>query len=379
MSAPIWSQRPTWLEVDLAALRHNGEQAKRAVADGVGIWPVIKADGYGVGSIAAAHALESIADGFCVAMVEEGEQLRMAGVTKPIVVMSGYYGGLEKRLCRGELEIFLSDEADLDYLAGQCEAERPLTINIKVDTGMARLGFTPEAVPALLKRLDEIPSLRVKGLVTHLACADQLDGAVSQAQVACFKAVLDQPEIAKRALVTSIANSAGILAQPASHAVTTKSWVRPGIMLYGASPFHPQRTAEEDGLKPVVRWVSHVQRLVNLEAGQSLGYGHTYTAPSRRLIAQIPVGYADGYNRLLSNKGEMLLKGVRVPVVGIVCMDSVAVDVTALDGVESGDEVVVLGSQRGNAITLEEMASWLGTIPYEVLTRISQRVPRRYG
>ncbi|MEG3638727.1 alanine racemase [Magnetococcus sp. PR-3] len=369
-----WSHRPTWLEVDMAALRHNLRIARKATGEDVAHFPVIKADGYGTGAIGVAHALEE-ADGFCVALVEEAEQLRVAGIGKRIMLFSGLYPGLEERAIRARVEPFLSDEVDLDRLWQAAKQIGPIRIHIKVDTGMARLGYHPEAIPELLEKLAGMPELELAGLVSHMACADDRAGPITDHQLAVMAPILEHPFVQEKQLGLSFANSATILGHTQAH----YEWVRPGIMIYGASPFHPYTTAAEEGLQPVVKWITHIQRIHTLPKGRSLGYGHTFTAPRQTRIAQLPVGYADGYNRLLSNKGHVLIAGQRCPVVGIVCMDQIAVDITDLPGeIQQGDEVVLLGVQKGAEMTLEEMSNQLQTIPYEILTRIGPRVPRRY-
>ncbi|ABK42786.1 alanine racemase [Magnetococcus marinus MC-1] len=370
-----WTHRPTWLEIDLAALRHNLRQARTATGPQVAHFPVIKADGYGIGAIAVAHTLEEEADGFCVALVEEAEQLRTAGINKRIMLFSGLYPGLEERAIRARVEPFLSDEINLNALWQAAKCYGPISVHIKIDSGMARLGYHPEHVPSLLDQLAHMPELKLAGLVSHMACADDRHSPITNAQLATLSPILEHPLVKQTQAQLSLANSATILGHPNAH----YQWVRPGIMIYGASPFFPHTNAANEGLQPVVRWVTHIQRIHTLEKGKSLGYGHTFTATRPTRIAQLPVGYADGYNRLWSNKGSVLIAGQHCPVVGIVCMDQIAVDISDLQGeVKQWDEAVLLGKQHNAEITLENWATELKTIPYEILTRIGPRVPRRY-
>ncbi|MBF0178124.1 MAG: alanine racemase [Magnetococcales bacterium] len=368
--------RPTWIEVDLGAVVHNFRVAQTGVGTGVGVWPVVKANSYGLGAIPVAKALRQAgATGFCVALLEEGVALREAGIEEPVAIFSGLSGACVEQAAAMQLEPFLFEPAtDLQILAA-ATPERPLRVHVKVDTGMGRLGVPPADVEAFLLALDRLgEQVRVVGLVSHLACADEKKRPETARQAAVLRDLLAQPEVARRKLRVSLANSAGLLGHP----MTRHDWVRPGIMLYGASPFYPEEGWRETGLRPVVTWRSRIIQLHAVPAGISVSYGHSFTTSRPSRLAQIPVGYGDGYNRRLGNRGEVLIAGRRFPVVGRVCMDLITVDVTDLPAVTVGTSVTLLGADGAGMIDIEEMATWLGTIPYEVICALGTRLPRRY-
>lgn len=363
--------RPTWLEIDLKAIVHNYRLATRC---GAGVWPVVKADGYGLGAVPVALALQRAgAEGFCVSLVSEAEVLRQAGITQPMALFSGFGVGEESQVGRLGVEPFLFRLEDGERLSQAMRGGQSVAVHLKIDTGMGRLGVSPEEAPAALASLQRLPGLRVVGLVSHLACADTPDHPANRWQIERLRSVLALPEA--RGLRVSLANSAGLLALPES----CFDWVRPGIMLYGASPLFPARRAKEEGLRPVVSWHSTVVQVRSAPAGAPLGYGHTAVTQRPSRIAQLPVGYGDGYCRCLGNGvGQVLVAGRRAPVVGRVCMDLLAVDVTELPGVAVGDEVTLLGEDGDDFIGIEEMAHWCHTIPYEVICRLTARNTRLY-
>jgi alanine racemase len=406
-AAPAEAARVTRAEINLAHLRHNLHELRAvlgAAAEGrrrepAKIWAVLKADAYGHGGTMAATALERAGvDGVCVALLEEGIELRQAGVRVPVLVMSGSHGrrrdGLEA-LIENKLTPVVFDVEQLEALVnaqrymhstGACDG--PLDVHVKIDTGMGRLGVRPEHLEALLAALRGRPELRVTGWMTHFACADAPDDAVTRMQLALFD---DALAVALRegfdVRLRHAANSAAVLRWPASH----HEVVRPGLALFGVHPTGPEPspTETEGGgatrgpkLKPVMSVLSEIVALRDLPEGASIGYGHTWTAPRPSRIATVPIGYADGYSRALSNRGEVLVGGKRVPIVGNVSMDLTMIDVTELPQVAVRDEVVVLGEQRGrfgnDAITAQELAERSGTISWETLTSVSRRVPRFY-
>lgn len=364
------SGRPTWLEVDLAAVQHNFEEARRVVAPGVGVFPVIKADGYGLGALPIARRLTG-ADGFCVALVEEADALRRAGVERPLVLLSGLVAGLEEAVVALGLMPFVSDPRVLPALS-RAAGTGSVSLFLKVNTGMNRLGMPVTELAGAVAQVRALPGLHLAGVVSHMACADLLDHPENNRQVHCLQEVLAATgQIGGR---VSLANSAALLSRSDTHF----SWVRPGIMVYGASPFFPANVARQIGLRPVVRWCTRVLQVNTLPEGEAVGYGGTFVAwrPSR--VALLPVGYADGYNRLLGNRGWVLVAGRRVPVVGRVSMDMIAIDITELPAVTTGHPVTLLGCEGEEEITVEEMAAWRDTIPYEVLCNLGKRVPRYY-
>jgi alanine racemase len=367
--------RPTRAEITLANLRHNLQRLQRRTKSP--LWCVLKADGYGHGSKACARTLERAgAAGFCVALLEEGIELRNAGVTLPILVMGGYYGSATSELLAHHLTPVLYDARQMAELATEVRyrGAPPASVHLKVDTGMGRLGVMPKELPRYAELLRQTPELQLEGLMTHLACADTDPASVDE-QLAKFgeaTSALARHGVTPR--MRHAANTAALLTNPASHF----DLVRPGIGVFGVEPV--LGTAPE--LKPVMRIVSTVVALRELEPGHSVGYGATWRAERRSLIAAVPMGYADGLERAYSNRGEMLIRGKRVKVVGTMSMDLTTLDVTDVPGVSVGDEVTVLGSQQGplgqDTISATEVANVLGTIPWEILTNISRRVPRFY-
>ncbi|MBF0587835.1 MAG: alanine racemase [Magnetococcales bacterium] len=375
--------RPTWVDVDLDAVRHNFHLAKQAMkatrlpGQQIAIYPVVKADGYGLGATPIAKALhQSGADGFCVATVEEAVTLREAGIRAPIVLLAGFSRPQAPTIVKLELEplLFRADEAR--YLAESANPKQPIAVHIQFDTGMARLGSSMDEALKMVHIIHQTAGLKLVGISSHLACADQPTRPENLKQVQKLRAILSHEGFANRTLRVSLANSGGLLGVPESHF----DWGRPGIMLYGGSPFFPEMGWREAGLHAVARWHSRIIQIQTLDTGTPMGYGHTETTTRPSRIGQLPVGYADGLNRLHSNrKGWVAIEGVRAPIVGRVCMDLTAVDVTDIPAAHIGSEAILLGGdEAGIEPDVEEMATWTGTIPYEVLCRLGQRVPRRY-
>lgn len=363
-AAPADAVRPTRAEVNLAALRHN----LRVIARHAGrakVWPVLKADGYGHGAPAVARTLERAgAEGFCVALLEEAVELRDAGVRTPILVMGGYYGGAYEEIVARNLVPVVYDASHLEGIARAArQAGHQVDVHLKIDTGMARLGVRPGDVAAFAR---SIPSeVRVAGLMTHLACAESDDGYTGD-QLARFEeatATLAQHGIQPG--VRHAANSAAVLRGQALYDA-----VRPGIAIFGVSP----TGAPMAELRAAMRVRSEIVDLRTIEPGESVGYGATFRATRTTRIATVPMGYADGLSRNLSNRGHVLVGGVRAPIVGTVSMDMCMIDVTDVPGVDLHDEVTILGG----SVAAEEIAASAGSIAWEVLTSISRRVPRFY-
>ncbi|HEX4478146.1 MAG TPA: alanine racemase [Polyangiaceae bacterium] len=373
---PNEAVRPTRAEINLAHLRHNLRVAERASQSPV--WSVLKADAYGHGAKAVARTLERAGTaGICVALLEEAIELREAGIKLPIVVMGGYYGGAWGELLRHELTPIVYDAGQIEALADEVRfsGSEPLRVHLKVDTGMARLGVTPRAVMGVARALLRHPEVVMDGLMTHFACADSGETESVERQLDVFDHVT--AELAKDGLTPRVrhaANSAAMFQVPRSHLDA----VRPGLALFGVEP-RPGMCAE---LRPAMRVRSEVVALRDLDAGDSAGYGATWTASRASRVATVPLGYADGLSRAVSNKGHLLVRGKRAPIVGAVSMDLTMIDVTDVPGVDLRDEVVAIGPQRGplgaDEITIAELAEQMGTIPWEVLTNVSRRVPRFY-
>jgi alanine racemase len=399
-AAPADAVRPTRAEINLAALRHNLRAIERALAaSGAGetaIWGVLKADAYGHGAPAVARTLERAGmPGLCVALLEEGLELRAAGLRAPVLVMGGYYGahldGLEEMLANRLVPVV--------YEAGQIEriasivrlhggaipraqtapagaaGDGRVGVHLKVDTGMGRLGAPAGELEAVLAAIAAHPEVRLDGLMTHFACADADDLAITRAQLRRFDAVTERARaLGLSPRVRHAANSAAALRLREA----CLDVARPGVALYGVAP----RSDLGVDLRPVMRVRSEIVALRTIEAGDAIGYGHTFRAARPSLIATVPMGYADGLSRQLSNRGGALVRGRRAPIAGTVSMDLTMIDVTDVPGARCGDEVVFLGSQEGPlgkaTITADEIAEQVGTIAWEVLTSISRRVPRFY-
>jgi alanine racemase len=363
--------RPTRAEIDLAAVAHNLRVVRSLVPHGR-VLSVIKADAYGHGVVPVAkHLAAAGASAFGVALAEEGLELRDAGIEAPILILNGVVGGAHRELVARRLRPVVYEAAEARaFSAAAVAGDRDVPIHLKVDTGMARLGVPFGRLDAFLDLLDDLPRLRVEGVMTHLASADGDDEATAE-QLDRFEAALVRVRArGHRPTVTHAANSAATLRHPRAH----YDLVRPGIALFGC----PGAPGVDVHLKPAMRLRTEVISLRTLEPGDRVGYDGTFRAEVTTRIATLPVGYGDGYFRALSNRGEVLVRGHRCPVVGNVSMDLTGIDVTRVPGVELGDEVVLLGSQGEESITAEELARHAGTIPYEVLTNVSRRVPRFY-
>lgn len=388
-AAPADAVRPTRAEVNLQALRHNLRVVKRH-AGGACVWAVLKADAYGHGAPAVARTLERAqVDGFCVALLEEAIELREAGIVAPILVMGGHYGTAHDEVVARGLVPVVHDAGQLAAFARLVRtgvAPSPVDVHLKIDTGMARLGVTMRDLPALAGKLAGMPEVRVVGLMTHLACADAPTDEETTEQMARFDeatALLARHGV--RCEVRHAANSAALL-----RAQARLDAVRPGLALFGVSPRTVAGPLTSE-LRPVMRVRTEIVAIRDVEAGAPVGYGATWRAPRPSRIATVPLGYADGLSRQLGGAnqgsaprpgGEVLVRGRRAPIVGAVSMDMTMIDVTGIDGADLRDEVVVLGAQEGplgrDAVGADEIAAHAGTIPWEVLTGISRRVPRFY-
>jgi alanine racemase len=367
--------RPTVAEIDLAALRHNLAQAARFCRPGQRILAVVKADAYGHGAVPVSQTLAAAGvEQFGVALLEEALELRQAGIAQPILVLGGCYPGQEEQFLQNQLMPAVSDRQSLIRL-DRCarQAGQTLAIHLKLDTGMGRAGFLPDDFLQLLPELGHLRGLRFVGLMSHLACADEMEDDVTPGQLEKFTALLREvrsqgfniPDI-------HIGNSAGLVGWDCPECTL----VRPGIMLYGGMPGEKYRKTLD--LKPVMHLRTRISLLKRVPPGTGVSYGHRFHAARETLIAVLPIGYADGYNRLLSNRGQVLVGGQRAPVIGTVCMDWIMIDVTGIPRVEVADPVTLLGAADGQQISAEEWAEWVGSISYEVFCRIGKRVPRRY-
>ncbi len=363
--------RPTVAVIDKGALKHNYRELRKRISPGTGVMAVVKADAYGHGDTGVAGVLESLGcECFAVATVEEGERLRQAGIKRPVAVLGGIYAGQIEELFALDLTpvIFDMDTSRmLDREASRLGVVK--NIHVKIDTGMGRLGVLPHEVAPFFEELKKLGHLRVEGVLSHFSEAGDRDFSILQLEL--FKDSIKKirtlgfaPE------VIHMANSAALVDLRESHF----NLVRPGIMLYGSYP--SEEFKDRINLRPVMTLRTALLHVKRLPPGRPVSYGRTFVTERESLIGVLPIGYADGLPRELSNSGEVLVRGRRVPIVGLVCMDLTMVDLTALGRVNAGEEVVVMGGQGGERITAEEVARRAGTISYEIFTNISSRVPR---
>ncbi len=351
--------RATQVVIDLAALRHNLARA-RAASPGSRVLAAIKANGYGHGMLRVARALDD-ADGFGVACLAEAIQLREAGVTRPIVLLEGFFGADElEPIARHRFIPAIHNLAQLEQLE-QARLPQPLTVWLKVDSGMHRLGFPLHQARAAWQRLHACPGVaEVAGCMTHLANADNLDDSFTATQIADF-----HRHTAGLPGQRSIANSAALLGWPESRT----DWVRPGIMLYGVSPLLGGRGGDHD-LRPVMTLRSELIAVNRLERGEAVGYGGAFVCPEAMTVGVVAAGYGDGYPRHVPNGVPVLVNGRRVPLIGRVSMDMLTVDLRDQPDARPGDPVVLWGE----GLPVEEIAEYAGTIAYELLCRVMPRV-----
>ncbi|MDZ4854080.1 MAG: alanine racemase [Nitrospirota bacterium] len=366
---------PTYATVNLAALAHNLSCITRYLSPDCEILAIVKANAYGHGAVETAQALVRQGIGrFAVASLDEGIALRHAGINASIVVLGALFEQQIADLVANTLTPVISDGRILSSLTKAARSHQaPYPIHLKVETGMGRLGFSPKELLSLLDSSLVQRPLQVEGLMTHLADADGKDTAFTEQQLGVFRTVLEQ--VRQRGVTLPFvhtANSAAIVRFPAAHF----SLVRPGIMLYG---YHTlPTTVPAPDLKPVLSLHTTIAQLRTIPRGGSVSYNGTFVATRPTRIAVLPIGYADGYSRRLSHRGSVLIQGRRAPIVGLVCMDMIMVDVTDLAPVHVGETATLIGQQGGESIWADEVADWIGTIPYEVLCGIGSRVPRLY-
>jgi alanine racemase len=339
---------------------------------------VVKANAYGHGALQiAGHAVKAGAGWLGVAIPEEGMELRNNGISAPVLVL----GGADREQCRISVIYNLTQAVpslETAHLLNGCAAEygRKARVHVKLDTGMGRIGFHRiEELEALVKELHSMKNIVLDGAFTHFAAADETDPAYTEEQIKRLDKMLNiirESGIHLKWIHAS--NTAGVFQFPRAN----YNMVRCGIGLYGYYPSHDVMKNATVSLLPVMQWETEVVHIKDVDANSCISYGRTYSASTSRRVATLPVGYADGYNRLLSNRGSVLIHGKRAPVIGRVCMDQIMIDVTNIPEANIGSKVVLLGEQGKEKITADELADLCGTISYEILTSISERVPRIY-
>lgn len=365
--------RPTEALVDLSAIQKNIGLYRKTVGEDVAVMAVVKADGYGHGAVPVAHAaLQAGAQWLGVALAEEGEVLRKAGLTHvPILILGQSMGGQIDLALRYGLELTVFDPETLRQVEDKADKRGvKASVHVKIDTGMGRVGMSLEEWQSgWLERLQS-PYLRWRGLMSHFAESDSEDPEFTRVQLGRF---LDAVEFARTRVplpILHVANSASALRYPGTYL----NMVRVGIAMYGGKPF-----PAAEGLQPAMTLKSRIGYLKTVPKGFYVGYGRTYRTAGPALIATVPIGYADGYRRGLSNQAEVLIRGRRYPVVGRISMDQLTVALPPDAPVRIGEAVTLLGADGDDRITAEELADKLGTISYEIFTGISPRVPRRYS
>ena len=373
--------RATRAEIDLQAFRHNFQNLRSHISPQTRIMAVVKADAYGHGALPCARvAVECGADYLGAGVIEEGIELRQSGLDAPILILGSIFPDEAEDLVRHDLATIVCTLPLAQALAKEAEKQnKTASVHIKVDTGMNRLGVLPENLPELHNQISNLPNLKIEGVSTHFASADDEVISITQAQLKKFQAALAYLKQDDRPLI-HCSNTSALFKFPESHF----DMVRPGLILYGALPSPSLQTvlSEKENLspfKPVMQWKSRIILVKSIAKGQPVSYSGSFTTQRGSLIATLPVGYADGLHRSLSNKMDVLIRGKRAPQIGNICMDMTLIDVTEIQDVQAGDEVVLFGKQEGQTITVDEMATKGGTIPYEILCNVGKRVPRIYG
>lgn len=361
----------TYAAISLDDIEHNLSELKKKIKPGVLSLAIVKADAYGHGAVGVATHIQEKVDYFGIAELGEAVELREAGVEKPILVLSYTSPYQYETLINNGLTqtIFNYDDA-VALSKTAVKLKKIARIHIAVDTGMSRIGFfcNSESVE-IVKRINDLPNIYIEGIFSHYACADCVERETTNKQTVVFKSFINELESRGMYIpIKHLCNSAGLLSVDDQF-----NMVRLGIVLYG---LYPDECVNDGSLnlKPAMKIVSHVVHVKEVPAGSGVSYGHTYFTDKPTRIATICIGYADGYARLLSNKGRVLINGESAPVIGRVCMDQLMVDVTNLSDVSVGDEVVVLGNDGNDTITAEEIASLTGTINYEVVCQFQKRV-----
>ena len=373
------SYQRVWAEVDLDAIRENMVHMKENIAENTKILAVIKTDGYGHGGVPIAKMLEQLdfMFGYAAATYEEAHVLREAGVKKPILILGYTFPYCYEELIREEIRpaVYRRDTVE-ELVAAAANVGQKAKVHIKVDTGMGRIGITPdEEGLEFVRFLMEHPDLEVEGIFTHFAKSDEEDKTSANHQLALFQNFIDriQTELGLTIPVKHCANSAAILEMPQAN----MDMVRAGITTYG---LYPSEEVSKDivPLRAAMSLYSHIVYCKTIHAGQSVSYGGLFTAQKDTRVATIPVGYGDGYPRSLSGKGYVLIRGKKAPILGRVCMDQFMVDISEIPGVMEGDKVTLLGVDGTERITAEELGELSGRFNYEFVCDLGKRIPRVY-
>lgn len=371
--AKRFSCRPTWAEVNLCSIAYNLKQVKKLVGSKVNILAVIKADAYGHGAVKVAKGLKGRdVKYFGVATIQEAIELRKNKINTPLLVLSTFASYEFTALIRYKITPTIADIETAVFLDKKLKRiGKQLPVHIKIDTGMGRLGVWHKDSMSFIKKLSRLNNLIPEGIYTHFPSAED-DEKFTNSQIKTFNKLISDLEKSNIFIpLKHMANSIAVIRRKRSYS----NLVRPGLMIYGL--YSDIRHKKFIRLKPAMSFKTKITYLKDVAAGRSISYGRTFIAKRKTRIATLPVGYADGYNRLLSNRADVLIRGRRCPVVGRVCMDHIMIDVTRVNA-KLGDEVVLMGKQNNSEISAEEIAQLCSTISYEVVCWISKRVPRIY-
>lgn len=372
----IYDSLRAWAEVDLDAIRDNHASLRRILPENVKIAAVIKANAYGHGAARIARLLEHDADYFAVAMTDEAEELRRDGIRRPILVLAHTPAGDLPRLAGYNIETSVSNyEEALEISNYAAPRGKTVGVHIALDTGMCRIGFdcTDESVKAITD-IAKLEGVDIRGIFTHFAAADSTDTSFTEMQVERFRKMTDAVSAAGVHIpIRHVCNSAGSVTAPPKY-----DMVREGILLYGIAPSDETDLSAYGEVRPAMSLRTHVSGLRRVPAGTPVSYGCTYVTERESVIATLQAGYADGVPRLLSSRGDVLIRGRRAKIAGRVCMDQMMVDVTDIPDVKVGDVATIFGSDGDEFISADEVAAHAGTIGYEIVCGISRRVPRVY-
>lgn len=360
----------TYAEINLQAVKHNLAAVRKLLAPATKLMAVVKANAYGHGAVAVARAaVEAGADQLSVANLKEGLELRDAGITSPILILTESPTSVTDEIIQYGFAQTVYSFVEARALSEEAvKRQKTAVVHVKVDTGMGRVGVAPSEAVAFLAKISSLPNLKIEGLFTHFAKAEELQDPFTKTQFDRFLQVAQKTPQIK---VKHAANSAAVLFYPE----TQLDLVRVGLMLYGLYP--PGNSRRLIDLKPALAFKSRITYLKKVPAGTPVSYGCTYVTKRETTLATIPVGYADGFSRRLSNRGQVIIRGKRFPIVGMVTMDLSMIDVGEAK-VEIGDEVFLIGEQNGQLISADEIAKLEETISYEVVCSIGKRVPRIY-
>ena len=365
------TERATRAIIDLGAISHNVAAIRRKIGDQKGLMAVVKADGYGHGAVEVSRtALRSGADSLAVAIPEEAQQLREAGIEAPILVLGLIQPDEAWKVVNSRSDQTVSSIAlleALDWEAGKASTQ--VNVHVKVETGLGRIGLEPHDAAPFLRRARTYRNLKIAGLFSHFSAADERDKTFSRHQLQLFEEAMREIEQAGIELPQRhMANSAATLDLPESY----YDVVRPGLIIYGLYP--SAEVSHSINVKPAMTLKTRICYLKTVPPGTPISYGRTFVTRKQTRVATLPLGYGDGYRRALANKGEVLVRGRRVPVIGRICMDMCMIDVSDVPDVQAGDEAIVFGA----GLPAEEVAAKIGTINYEVVTTVGKRVPRVY-